>query len=200
MTNLEITRHITIGYDAIQSRESLRALAAVMVCRKYKKGERVLDEGEVCKCLRYIEKGMLRQFYFKNGKELTEHLAYEGNMVICLESYFRQTPSRLMIEALEPTTLWEIDKERVEELALTHADVGVWYRKVFEVSLIESQVKADTLRFEPANERYNTLMRLHPEIIKRVPLVYIAAYLQMTPETLSRVRSASVKSSAGEAG
>lgn len=193
MTNLEIARLITISYDAIQSRESLRALASVMTCRKYKKSERVHDEGETCTCLRYIEKGMLRQFYFKNGKELTEHLAYEGAMVICLESYFNQTPSKLMIEALEQTTLWEIDKKSVEELSLTHADIGVWYRKVFERSLIESQVKADTLRFESASERYAKLMQLHPEIIKRVPLIHIASYLQMTPETLSRVRAQSVK-------
>ena len=48
------------------------------------------------------------------------------------------------------------------------------------------------LRFEPAHERYNKLLQLHPEILKRAPLVYIASLLQMTPETLSRVRSASL--------
>ena len=75
-------------------------------------------------------------------------------------------------------------------MALKDAEIGVWYRKLFEASLIESQVKADTLRFEPAHERYNKLLQLHPEILKRAPLVYIASLLQMTPETLSRVRSA----------
>ena len=68
MTNIEIARHMTIGGDAILSRDSLHALAAILVCRKYKKGERILKEGEVCTCLRYIEKGMLRQFYFKYEK------------------------------------------------------------------------------------------------------------------------------------
>lgn len=195
MTNIEIARHMTIGGDALLSRDSLHALAAILVCKKYKKGERILNEGEVCKCLRYIEKGMLRQYYFKYDKDLTEHLAYEGGMVICLESYLKQEPTRLLIEALEPTTLWEIDKIQVEELAMAHADLGVWYRKIFDQSLIESQVKADTLRFEPAHERYNRLMRLHPEILKRVPLVYIASFLQMTPETLSRVRSSATLNS-----
>ena len=73
-----------------------------------------------------------------------------------------------------------------------HSDIGVLYRKFFEYSLIDSQIKADTLRFEPAHERYNKLLQLHPEILKRAPLVYIASLLQMTPETLSRVRSASL--------
>jgi hypothetical protein len=58
-----------------------------------------------------------------------------------------------------------------------------------EVSLIISQQKADTLRFESAQERYAKLLKQHPEILKRAPLLYIASLLQMSPETLSRVRS-----------
>ena len=58
-----------------------------------------------------------------------------------------------------------------------------------EYSLIVSQVKADSWRFETARERYNMLMHTHPEVIKRAPLSHIASYLLMTPETLSRVRS-----------
>ncbi|MCI5580198.1 MAG: cyclic nucleotide-binding domain-containing protein [Phocaeicola plebeius] len=197
MTNIEMARHMTIANNVILSRDGIHALASLLVCKKCKKGERILQEGEVCTCMRYVEKGMLRQFYYKYDKELTEHLAYEGGVVICLESYLKNEPTRLMIEALEPTTYWEISKEGIEELSSVRADVGVWYRKIFESSLIESQVKADTLRFEPAHERYNRLLKLHPEILKRVPLVYIASLLQMTPETLSRVRSASLNEQRG---
>ena len=191
---MEMARHMTIAGNTVLSKDSLRALADILVCRKCKKGEVLLKEGEVCTCMRYVEKGMIRQFYIKYEKELTEHLSYEGGMVICLESYLKTEPTRLMIEALEPTTFWEIDKKRIDALALERADIGVWYRKVFETSLIESQVKADILRFEPAHERYARLLKRHPEILRRVPLIYIASFLQMTPETLSRVRSASSKS------
>lgn len=191
---MEMARHMTIAGNTVLSKDSLRALADILVCRKCKKGEVLLKEGEVCTCMRYVEKGMIRQFYIKYEKELTEHLSYEGGMVICLESYLKTEPTRLMIEALEPTIFWEIDKKRIDALALERADIGVWYRKVFETSLIESQVKADILRFEPAHERYARLLKRHPEILRRVPLIYIASFLQMTPETLSRVRSASSKS------
>ena len=191
---MEMARHMTIAGNTVLSKDSLRALADILVCRKCKKGEVLLKEGEVCTCMRYVEKGMIRQFYIKYEKELTEHLSYEGGMVICLESYLKTEPTRLMIEALEPTIFWEIDKKRIDALALERADIGVWYRKVFETSLIESQVKADILRFEPAHERYARLLKRHPEILRRVPLIYIASFLQMTPETLSRVRSANSKS------
>ncbi|OUO71688.1 Crp/Fnr family transcriptional regulator [Bacteroides sp. An269] len=193
-TSIEIARQMAGDHNVVLAKESVHALADILVGRKYKKGEMVLNEGEVCTCVRYIEKGMLRQFYFKYGKDMTEHIAYEKGEVVCLESYFRQEPTRLMIEALEPTVLWEIDKAGIDRLSIEYADIGVLYRKILENSLIESQVKADTLRFESAHERYNKLFQLHPEILKRAPLVYIASLLQMTPETLSRVRSASLNS------
>lgn len=193
-TNIETARILAGSRHSLLSREQLHALAAILECRKYKKGERILDENDVCTCLRYIEKGMTRQFYYKYDKDLTEHIAYEGGIVVCLESYLKTESTRLMIETLEPTVLWEIPKDKIEKLSLEDAELGVWYRKVFEESLIESQIKADTLRFEPAHERYLKLMQMHPEILKRAPLVYIASLLQMSPETLSRVRSASLNS------
>ncbi len=194
MTNVEAARLMVSGMRCLLNREQLHELAEILTCKKYKKGERILDEGDVCRSMLYIEKGLTRQFYFKYDKDLTEHIAYEGGVVICLESYLKEEPTRLMIETLEPTVVWEIPKDRLEMLAQEDASIGAWYRRIFELSLIESQVKADTLRFEPAHERYNKLLQLHPEILKRAPLVYIASLLQMTPETLSRVRSASLNS------
>lgn len=192
MTNIEVAKIMVSGMKCLLSREHIHELADILICRKFKKGERILDEGDVCRSMLYLEKGLTRQFYFKYDKDLTEHIAYEGGVVICLESYLKEEPTRLMIEALEPTIAWGIPKDKIEQLALKDAEIGVWYRKLFEASLIESQVKADTLRFESAHERYNKLLQLHPEILKRAPLVYIASLLQMTPETLSRVRSASL--------
>ena len=191
-TSIDIARQMVSDYHLQADKESTHALADILICKKYKKGEMILNEGEVCKCMLYVEKGMLRQYYFKHEKDMTEHISYEKGVVICLESYFRQEPTRLMIEALEPSVIWEIDKEQIDKLAVEHSVIGVLYRKILEDSLIESQIKADTLRFEPAHERYNKLLQIHPEILKRAPLVYIASLLQMTPETLSRVRAASL--------
>lgn len=192
MTSVEIVRQIAADYQVVLERESVHAMADILVCKKYKKGEIILNEGDVCDCMRYIEKGMTRQFYFKYDKDVTEHIGYEGGLIICLESYLKQEPTRLMIEALEPSIIGEVGKKDIERLSVEHANIGVLYRRFFEHSLIESQIKADTIRFEPAHERYNRLLQLHPEILKRAPLVYIASLLQMTPETLSRVRSASL--------
>ena len=127
--SIDIARILASTRHCRLSREQLHCLADVLECKKYKKGERILDENEVCTCLRYIEKGMTRQFYFKYNKDLTEHIAYEGGIVICLESYLKSEPSRLMIETLENSVIWEIPKTAVEKLSLADAEIGVWYRR-----------------------------------------------------------------------
>ena len=192
-SNLDIAKRLASSLNCTLSKDVLKTFAEILIPEKYKKGERILDEGQVCDSLYFIEKGMTRQFYFKYNKDLTEHIGYEDSIVVCLESYFNEEPTKLMIETLEPTFVWKIKKHDIVRLAI-NSEIGTLYRRVFEISLITSQQKADTLRFEPANERYNKLMMLHPEILKRAPLIYIASLLQMTPETLSRVRSASLNS------
>ena len=170
--------------------ENIRLFANIIQCKKYHKGDIIWGEGEVCNSLLYIEQGLLRQYYVKHGKNVTEHLSYEGNGVVwCIESYFHRTPTHLSMEALEPSVVWEIPRDLMENISDTNCDISYLYRRFFEDSLILSQVKADMLRFESAKERYSRLMQLFPEIIKRVPLTYIASYLQMSLETLSRVRS-----------
>ena len=133
--------------------------------------------------------GMMRQFYYKNGKDVTEHFSYEGCVIICIESTLKQEPTRLMAEALEPCTVYLLPYDKFMRLTEISWEINMFYRKILEYSLIVSQVKADSWRFETARERYNMLMHTHPEVIKRAPLSHIASYLLMTPETLSRVRS-----------
>lgn len=161
----------------------------IIQCRKFHKGEVILAAGDVCTCLSYIEKGLTRQHYVKHEKDMTEHLSCEGGVVFCIESYFNGTPTHLAMEALEPTVIWEMPRDKMEELAETNADLAYLYRRFMEDSLMLSQVKADILRFESAKDRYAKLMQLFPGIIQRAPIGHIASYLQMSLETLSRVRS-----------
>ena len=96
------------------------------------------------------------------------------------------------IQALEPTILFALPKKALEREAVRNVNIQMLYRKILEESLIISQVHADMLRFESAQERYAKLVKRSPQLVLRAPLVYIASYLQMTPETLSRVRTAAL--------
>lgn len=172
--------------------ENIRLFAEIIQCKKYHKGDIILNEGEVCNCLYYVEQGLTRQHYVKHDKDMTEHIGYEGSVVWCIESYFNRTPTHLILEALEPCIVWEMPRDMLEKLSEKNSDFAYLYRRFFEDSLILSQIKADILRFESVKDKYAKLMQLFPEIVKRASLTHIASYLQMSLETLSRVRASSI--------
>ena len=191
MTTRDIARELARRYSTM-THEELDMLESILVPMKFQKGEVILPEGEVCKNIYWIAKGLVRQFYFKNGKELTEYMATENNICMCIESLFKEEPTRLQIMAIEPTVLYALPKDALEQASIKSVNIQMLYRKILEESLILSQVHADMLRFETAQDRYVKLVKQQPQLVLRAPLVYIASYLQMTPETLSRVRTSAL--------
>ena len=187
----DIARELARKYSTM-THEELDTLESILVPMKFAKGEMILKEGEVCENIYYIEHGLVRQFYFKNGKQITEHLGEDRTIFMCIESLFREEATKLQVEAIEPTTVYALQKQRLEQVALHNVNIQILYRKILEESLIISQVHADLVRFETAQDRYKKMCKLSPQVILRAPLVYIASYLQMTPETLSRVRAATL--------
>lgn len=189
LTKRDIARELARRYSTM-AHDELDILESILVPMKFARGEKVVESGDVSDAIYYVERGMVREFYFKNNKSVTEYLAADGTMVMSIESLFREEPSKLVIEALEPTLVYALPKKRLEEVALHNVNIQILYRKILEESLIISQRRADLLRFESAKDRYLKLCKLNPKVIMKAPLVYVASYLQMTPETLSRVRSA----------
>ena len=187
----DIARELARKYSTM-THDELDVLESILVPMKFTKGQMILSEGEVCKHVYYIERGLIRQFYFKNGKQITEHLGEDRSIFMCIESLFREEPTKLQVEALEPTWVYGLPKQKLEQVALHNVNIQILYRKILEESLITSEIHAHLVRFETAQARYKRMCKLSPQVILRAPLVYIASYLQMTPETLSRVRSSTL--------
>ena len=194
-TTRDIARELARKYSTM-THDELDILESVLVPRKYAKGQIILAEGEICREILYVDIGLVRQFYEKRDlnktRMVTEHLGVDGTIVMCIESLFREEPTELQIEALENSICYALPKQRLEEVALHNVNIQILYRKILEESLILSQVHADLVRFESAQNRYKRMCKLMPKVVLRAPLNYIANYLQMTPETLSRVRSSSL--------
>ena len=190
-TTRDIARELARKYSTM-THDELDTLESILVPMKFTKGQTILAEGVVCRNIMYIAKGLVRQFYFKKEKEVTEHMSVEGGMIMCIESLFKEEPTKLQVEALEPTIMYFLPKQRLEEVALHNVNIQILYRKILEESLIQSQIHADLVRFETAQDKYKRMCKLAPQVVLRAPLVYIASYLQMTPETLSRVRTAAL--------
>ena len=188
----DIARELARKYSTM-TLEELDAPESIIVPMRFKKGQTILAEGEVCEYIYYLDQGLIRQFYYKDGKELTEHLGEDHSIFMCIESLFREQPSRLAVVALENSVVYGLPKAELERISLHYVNIQMLYRKILEESLIISQVHADLVRFESAQSRYEKLCKLSPQVILRAPLLFIANYLQMTPETLSRVRAAALK-------
>ena len=182
LTTRDVARELARRFSTM-THDELDVLESILVPMKFQKGEIILKEGDVATNIYWVVKGLVRQFYFKNGKELTEYMAVENTICMSIESLFKEEPSRQQIQAIEPTIIRE---------AVRNVNIQMLYRKILEESLILSQIRADMLRFESAPERYAKLVKRSPQLVLRAPLVYIASYLQMTPETLSRVRTSAL--------
>lgn len=189
LTPRDVARELARRYSTM-THDELDILESVLVPLKFAKNEKILNEGETCEQIYWIVKGLVRQYYFKNGKELTEYMATENTIVMSIESLFKERPSNQIIQALEPTVVYALPKKELEAVAMRSVNIQILYRKILEESLIISQQRADMLRFESAQDRYQKLVKSSPQLVLRAPLVYIASFLQMTPETLSRVRTA----------
>ena len=191
LTTRDVARELARRYSTM-THEELDMLESILVPMKFQKNEMILAEGQICTNIYWVAKGLIRQFYYKNGKELTEYMAAENHICMCIESLFKEEPTRLQMMALEPTILFALPKDALEQASIKSVNIQMLYRKILEESLILSQVHADMLRFETAQDRYVKLVKSQPQLVLRAPLVYIASYLQMTPETLSRVRTSAL--------
>ena len=146
ITTRDIARELARKYSTM-TLDELDTLESILVPRKFAKGEMILSEGEICKDIYYIEKGLIRQFYFKNDKEVTEHIGSDGEIFMCIESLFKEEPTHLQVESLETCQIYCLPKMRLEQVALHNVNIQILYRKILEESLIISQVHADLVRF-----------------------------------------------------
>lgn len=185
----DIAREICSAYKVQLSPEGLKNFASILKPIKLLRGKSPFEKGDICPCMYYVKRGLVLQHYLKNDTKVVEHISHEGDMVICIESYFLQEPSILEVTMLEPGVLYGIPYGEMRQIASQSFEICNFMFAILEHSLIVSQHKADMLRFETAKQRYVRTCKENPEIVRRSPLHYLASLLQMKPETLSRVRT-----------
>lgn len=150
----------------------------------------LLRIGEISNHIYFAATGIARIYYNKHGKEITEWIAMSPGFFLSITSFFHRTPSRLGIHVLEPSRVYGIHHDTLMEMAAKHHAIETWFRHAMSGALILSQERMDSILFETAQQRYERLLLEQPELIQRVPLSYIASFLGITQETLSRMRAA----------
>jgi CRP-like cAMP-binding protein len=145
----------------------------------------LLHEGETAKYVFYIRKGCLRMWFNKDGKDITTQFFFEGQPVASIDSFMGNRPGLFNIETVEPSVIISISKDAFLKLQ----DVYPGFRESFQEYLFQrfrnyAELFLSRIRDTP-KERYDDLVKNHPEVIKRVPQHYIASYLG----SLSRIRN-----------
>lgn len=149
----------------------------------------LLHEGEISNNIYLIKKGCLREWFNKDGKDITFQFFFEGQPVASIDSFMNQKPSLFTIESIEPTTVLSIGKADFEKLQVTYPEFKNGFQDfIFQRFRNYGQLFLSRIKDTP-QERYEDLMKNHPEIIKRVPQHYIASFLGITPISLSRIRN-----------
>jgi CRP-like cAMP-binding protein len=151
-------------------------------------GEYFLMHGKICRNIAFIEKGILRLFYLNDGKEVTNCFCKENTITTSYSSLITQQESDIAIEAIEPSQLVVFSYDTLQKmykLDLFWQQLG---RIAAENEFITTECHNRFLRDLSATDRYLQIMKNDSELLQRVPLNYLATYLQITPETLSRIR------------
>lgn len=153
------------------------------------KGEFLLREGETERNLYLVESGALRVFYLTAFDEMVIRFGYKGSLITSLSSFINGTPSEFYIDAIRKTTLRKISKDEVHRIVNESRQNMQSYIGLLE-ALVTQQIEreVDLLITAPA-ERLKRVLQRSPNLFQEIPLKYIASYLRMTPETLSRIRN-----------
>jgi len=158
---------------------------------EFPKGQVLVKPGKICNYLYFINSGLTRTFYYKDRKDVTDWISDENSFAVSIISFITRKPDRRGIELIEPSVLYAIHHEDLENLCNEHHDIEKMARHMVSFGLIQLQQKFDDLHFATALQRYQTLMANNPTFILRMPLGMIASYLGITQETLSRIRARS---------
>jgi CRP-like cAMP-binding protein len=157
--------------------------------KKLRKKQYLLQEGDVCKFIAFVEKGALRSYSVDdNGVEYIIQFALEGWLISDLYSFLTAEPALYNIDALEDCELVLISKSAHEELLKKLPTYETYTRLQITGAYLAMQRRLTSIISLPLEERYTNFTALYPDIVQRVPQHMIASYMGLTPETLSRVR------------
>ena len=154
-----------------------------------KRNEHLLQEGQVCTSVAFVNQGILVYYKrLKSGEEATTDFAFESDWVTDNRSRLSRTPSQINIKAITPAELLIITQENLEKCYQAVPKTERLGRVLIEQAFVRIAMQSIDLQTLSSGQRYQKLLKEHPEIVRQVPLYHIASYLGIAPKSLSRIR------------
>jgi CRP-like cAMP-binding protein len=150
--------------------------------------EIILKEGQTCKELGFINRGVFRMYYLSDGKEINTHFSFENEFVVNYDSFLQQDKSRYYIQALEDAEIVTFDLKTLQNAYNQSQNWERFGRLMAEFSYKLTTKRVEGFMFMDAEQRYLQMMNETPQFIERIPLYHLASYLGIERESLSRLR------------
>jgi len=170
------------------SGEEFAELIAWTEPRQFEKKTILTRPGEVEEYMYFITTGLVRKYFLKKDQEIITHLVKEGGIIGSGESFLTGQPSRYFVETLEPTTAFTISRQKLEEM---YGSSKKWEKlgriMTTQYFLVQEMRLMDNIRYS-TRERFVTFMNENTDLLQRVPQKYLASYLNIKPETFSRLK------------
>jgi len=169
--------------------EALSSLIRASSAKTYRKGQYLLKKGQVCTHLFFVEEGLIKSFYNKDGKPFVMRFFAENVMFSVFDSYIPQEPSKFALIALEETTVRAISYASMEQLCSKHHCIETFLRKLLSIATIKMAKRIKEMLDTDSAARYNLFLKENSNIVQRISLADIANYLGITQQSLSRIRA-----------
>ena len=168
--------------------EELNLILPRIEVREVPKRHLLVQTGEQEQYLNLVVKGVLRKYFFKGREEVITQLAKEGDLISSSVSFLSGQPSQYAIEALEPTIVYSLSRENLEQLYALSPRIERLSRLVItDLYLEKEKWEQDHIQFD-IRQRFVDFVHNNADLIQRVPQKYIASYLNIKPETFSRLK------------
>ncbi|HET6254862.1 MAG TPA: Crp/Fnr family transcriptional regulator [Puia sp.] len=175
------------GYGPLTKHE-FREMEPYIEIREFDKRVKVIHEGEVERYLNIVAQGLARKYLPVRNKEITIQLASEGHMIHSELSFHYRVPSRSVVETIEPTVFFSISYDSLEQLYEQIPGIERLGRLLITDLFIKSDTKYFNQLRKSTRERFLEYVRTHPDMVQRVPQKYLASFLNIKPETFSRLK------------
>ena len=169
--------------------QELLEVLSHMTEHHFGKGELIVKEGERNTNFYILKSGVWRAYYLNDGTETSIWFVGSGDAAFSSWGYVNNSPSKINIESVNDSVVYYISKTELEDLYSSSIAMANFGRKIFEQEIMNVDRYALVFGTPRAKERYLTLMEKNPELLQDVPLKYLASYLYITPQSLSRIRA-----------
>ncbi|MDT3404567.1 Crp/Fnr family transcriptional regulator [Mucilaginibacter terrae] len=171
------------------SEQDKALMSNYFVPKRLRKRQYLLQEGDVCKNITFVSKGLLRTYNVDdNGDEHMSVFGWEGWWISDFNSFLTGVPAMFNIDAIEDSEVLLLSRENYEAITLAIPVMDRYFRILYQNSIVTKERRLMSSVTDTAEEKYLRLSQSNPDMIERIPQNLIASYLGIAPETLSRIR------------